>query len=100
LKKLTQLISKGFCNVIEKKRAAKNAKHLTSVYPLKKHKRNGAMGDTGGLTPGKSQSISSGFADEVNRLISRDKIKAALSRAKVHHKHLATVESKMVLVDA
>ena len=46
------------------------------------------------------QSPSTGLADEVNRLISKDKIKAALSRAKFHHKRLGTAESEMVLVDA
>ena len=69
------------------------------VFGLK-NEQNGAIDDTGRLTPGKIQSISSGFADEVNRLISRGKIKTALSRAKSHHKRLGTAESEMVLVDA
>ena len=58
------------------------------------------MGDASRRTPDTFQSPSTGLADEVNRLISKDKIKAALSRAKFHHKRLGTAESEMVLVDA
>ena len=58
------------------------------------------MDNTSRLSPAKSQPISSGSADEIDRLISKGKIKAALSRAKSHHKSLGTPESEKILVNA
>ena len=78
----------------------KKRKAFNHRQTVEKHKKKGAMDDTSRLTPDKFQSRSSGFADEINRLISKYKIKAAVSRAKFHHKRLGTAESEMVLVDA
>jgi hypothetical protein len=83
-----------------RKKSRKKRKTVNHRVSAGTHQRNGAIDDTGCLTPGKFQSTASGFADEINRLISKDKIKAAVSRAKIHHKRLATAESEMVLVDA
>ena len=83
-----------------KKNSRKKRKALNRRPPAEKHKKKGAIDDTSRLTPGKFQSKSSGFADEVNRLILKNKIKSAVSRAKFHHKNLGTAESEMVLVDA
>jgi hypothetical protein len=79
------------------RKKGKTSNHRASAV---KHGKKGAMDDSSRLTPDKIQSRSSDFADEVNRLISKNKIKAALSRAKFHHKNLGTAESEMVLVDA
>ena len=79
------------------RKKGKTSNHRASAV---KHGKKGAMDDNSRLTPDKIQSRSSDFADEVNRLISKNKIKAALSRAKFHHKNLGTAESEMVLVDA
>jgi len=83
-----------------KKNSRKKRKALNRRLPAEKHKKKDAIDDTSRLTPGKFQSRSSGFADEVNRLISKNKIKAAVGRAKLHHKRLGTAESELVLVDA
>ncbi len=83
-----------------KKKSRKKPKTVNQRVSAGTYQRNGAMDDASRLTPGKFQSTSSGFADEVDRLISRGKIKTALSRAKSHHKRLSTAESEMVLVDA
>ena len=83
-----------------KKKSRKKRKVFNDRLSAEKHKKKGAVNDTNRLTPGKFQSRSSGFADEVNRLILKDKIKSAVSRAKYHHKNLGTAESEMVLVNA
>ncbi len=83
-----------------RKKSRKKRKTVNHRVSAGTHQGNGAIDDTGRLTPAKFQSTSSGFANEINRLISKDKIKAAVSRAKIHHKRLATAESEMVLVDA
>ena len=83
-----------------RKKSRKKRKAFNHRLSTEKHKKEGAIDDSSRLTPGKIQSPSSEFADEVNRLISKNKIKAAVSRAKFHHKRLGTTESEMVLVDA
>ncbi len=83
-----------------RKKSRKKRKTSNQRVSTEKHLAKDVMDDSGRRTPGKFQSTSSGFADEVNRLISKDKIKAALSRAKFHHRRLGTAESEMVLVDA
>src|SRR5210317_1516087 len=83
-----------------RKKSRKKRKSFNDRVSAVKHGKKDAMDDSSRLTPGKIQSRSSDFADEVNRLISKNKTKAALSRAKFHHKRLATAESEMVLVDA
>ena len=83
-----------------RKKSRKKRKAFNHRRSVEKHKKQDAMDDTSRLTPGKFKPKSSDFADEVNRLISKNKIKAAVSRAKFHHKNLGTKESEKVLVDA
>ena len=83
-----------------RKKSRKKRKTFNHRVSAVKHGKKDVMDDSSRLTPGNSQSTPSGFADEINRLISKGKIKAALSRAKLFHKSLGTAESEMVLVDA
>jgi hypothetical protein len=62
--------------------------------------RKGVRNDTSRLTPGKSQTAPSDAADEIKQLISKGKSKAAVRKAKLYHKNLATHDSEMILVDA
>jgi hypothetical protein len=82
-----------------RKKSRKKRKTFNHHVSAVTHGKKGVMDEASRLTPGKFQSTSSGFADEINRLISKGKIKAALSRAKFHHKRLSTAESEKVLVD-
>jgi hypothetical protein len=65
-----------------KKKSRKKRKVFNDRLSAEKHKKKGAIDDTSRLIPGKFQSKSSGFEDEVNRLILKNKIKSAVSRAK------------------
>jgi hypothetical protein len=69
---------------------------VSIVQPIRK----GGKMDSNRLTPAKDQTAPSVSADEINRLISKGKSKAAVSKAKLHHKSLGTPESEMILVDA
>jgi hypothetical protein len=83
-----------------RKKSRKKRKTFNHRLSTVKQKEKNAMDDTRRLSPAKSQPISSSSADEINRLISKGKIKAALSRAKSHHKSLGTPESEKILVNA
>ncbi len=83
-----------------RKKSRKKRKKVNHRLSTEKQKKKSTIDATSRLTPGKLKSKALGFADEVNRLISKGKVKAVLSRAKSHHKSLGTAESEMVLVDA
>ena len=69
---------------------------VSALQPMRKGVRN----DTNRLTPGKSQATPSDSADEIKRLISKGKSKAAVSKAKLYHKSIGTDKSEIILVDA
>ncbi|MBT8367140.1 MAG: hypothetical protein KJP23_20805 [Deltaproteobacteria bacterium] len=78
-----------------KKRKSLN-RGVSAVQPTLKAVRN----DTNRLSPAKSPAAPAKSADEIKRLISKGKSKAAVSKAKLYHKSLGTVKSEMILVDA
>ena len=52
------------------------------------------------LTSKDSQSVKSGHAKEISKLISKGKVKNAVNMAKQYHKNLGTEESEAILVEA
>ena len=81
----------------KRRKKHKSSHHGTSgVQP----KRKGVRNDTNLQTPGKSQAVPSDSVNEIERLISKGKSKAAVSRAKLYHKSRGTDKSEMILVDA
>ena len=62
--------------------------------------RKGSGNAASRLFPAKNQKVPANFADEIKRLISKGKNKAAVSKAKKYHKSLGTNKSEMILVDA
>ncbi len=69
---------------------------VSAVQPMRKGVRN----DTNRPTSGKLQPAVSASVNEIKRLISKGKNKAAVSKAKLYHKSFGTQESEMILVDA
>ncbi|MCP4624929.1 MAG: hypothetical protein GY850_15600 [bacterium] len=82
-----------------KKRRKKRKSHNPGVSTVQS-KRNGSRNHTDGPTAGTSQAVPSLSTNEINRLISKGKAKAAVTKAKLYHKSLGTDESKMILVNA
>lgn len=78
-----------------KKRKSLN-QGVSDVQPMRKGVRN----DTNRPTSEKLQTAFSASANEIKRLISKGKNKAAVSKAKQYHKSFGTQESEMILVDA
>ena len=78
-----------------KKRKSRNP-GVSTVLP----KQKGAKNHANRPTPGTSQAVPSDSADEINRLISKGKAKAAVSKAKFYHKSHGTDKSEMIVVDA
>ena len=78
-----------------KKRKSRN-RGVSTVQPM----QNGAGNHAKRPTPGTSQAAPFDSADEINRLISKGKAKAAVSKAKRYHKSHGTEKSEMLLVDA
>jgi hypothetical protein len=78
-----------------KKRKSRN-QGATAAQP----KRHDAGRHTSRPAPETSQAAISNLPEEINRLISKGKAKAAVGKAKLYHKSLGTDESEMILVDA
>ena len=82
-----------------KKRRKKPKSHnpdASTVQP----KNKGTGSHTDRPTADTSQTVPLPSTDEINRLISKGKAKAALTKAKLNYKNLGTDESKMILVNA
>jgi hypothetical protein len=82
-----------------KKRRKKRKSHNPGVSTVQS-KRKGTGNHTDRPTAGTSQAVPSLSTDEFNRLISKGKAKAAVTKAKLNYKSLGTDESKMILVNA
>jgi hypothetical protein len=83
-----------------RKKRRKKRKSPDHGAPAVQSLKKGVKNDTNRLTKGKSQTAHVDAADEINRLISKGKCKAAVSRAKQYHKSLGTDKSERILVDA
>lgn len=83
-----------------KKKRRKKHKSRSQGVSTVQPKQKGARNNTNRPTLGSSRRAPSDFAGEINRLISKGKAKAAVSKAKLYYKNLSTDESKMILVAA
>ncbi|MEJ2170581.1 MAG: hypothetical protein P8X90_34230, partial [Desulfobacterales bacterium] len=82
----------------KRRKKSKSSRHgVSAVQSVKKDLRN----EPGRPSPeNPPRTTPSDPVDEIRRLISGGKIKAAVSKAKLYHKSLGTDESEMILVDA
>jgi len=78
-----------------KKRQSRN-QGVSTIEP----KQKGTANDANRPSAGTGQTPPSDSTDEINRLISKGKAKAAVSKAKLYHKHHGTDKSETLLVDA
>ena len=83
-----------------KKKRRKKRKSRTRGVSGIESKQKGTANHANRPTAGTGQTSPSDWADEINRLISKGKAKAAVSKAKLYHKHHGTDKSETLLVDA
>jgi len=83
-----------------KKKRRKKRKSNRQVASTVQPKLKGTGNHAGQPTPEMGQITPSDSADDINRLISKGKAKAAVSKAKLYHKRHGTDKSEMILVDA
>ena len=83
-----------------KKKRRKKRKSRNQSASTAQPKSNGTRNDAGRQIPVISQMTPTDSADEINRLISKGKAKAALNKAKLYHKSHGTDKSEMILVHA
>jgi hypothetical protein len=83
-----------------KKKRRKKRKSRNPGVSTGQPRKMGAKSHANRQTPGTFQAVPSDSAGEINRLISKGKAKAAVSKAKLYHKSHGTDKSEMILVDA
>jgi hypothetical protein len=83
-----------------KKKRRKKRKSNHRVVSTGHPKQKGTGNHAGHPTPEMGQATPSDSADEIIKLISKGNARAAVSKAKLYHKHHGTDESEIILVDA
>jgi hypothetical protein len=84
----------------QKKKRRKRRKSRNQGASAVQTKRKGSKDHSDRTTAVTSQTAPSLFASEIDRLISKGKAKAAVTRAKLYHKSHGSVESQMMLMNA